>query len=288
MKHLMICKSTKQDHEFVKKIEHMMKSYDFEVIFSHSANESRKIIQKLKEPTRIYCVGGDGTLNNMIQEVVNTEHELVVIPLGTGNDFSRLLIKERNPVKILKQSLTHQAQLIDTIQLNDKYYINATCFALDRVVANHVHDTPEIPLIPASKSYIVSVMQHVFQYSFNEVTIEADGHIIYQGHTTLCTINNGQYYGGGFQITPNASLTDGFMDICVVDQVPKTKIPYLFQFLIRHQLHKRKEVHFFKAKSIKVITSTSSNMDGERYKSHEYIFHIHPQSVRIVTNYQGK
>ena len=40
-------------------------------------------------------------------------------------------------------------------------------------------------------------------------------------------MNNAKYYGGGFQITPQANIEDGYMDICVVDKIPKAKIPYM-------------------------------------------------------------
>lgn len=286
MKHLFILKSTKKDYEFGEHIHDIMKDYDYEMIYSHSSKETREVIQKLKVPTRIYCVGGDGTLNNMVQEVVNTSHELVVVPLGTGNDFCRLLTPVKDPLDIVKQSLNHPVCKIDTIQLNDKYYVNATCFGVDKVIGNHVHDTMHIPLVPESKSYLISIMQNVFKYQFDEVVIEADGEIVYQGRITLCTVNNGQYYGGGFRITPQAKITDGYMDICVVTKVPKAKIPYLLGYLISGNLHKRKEVHFFKAKNVKVIINGSSNMDGERYKNSDYCFKILPQSLNLVTNYQ--
>ncbi len=58
MKHLFILKSTKKDYVFGEHIHDIMKDYDYEIIYSHSSKETREIIQKLKVPTRIYCVGG--------------------------------------------------------------------------------------------------------------------------------------------------------------------------------------------------------------------------------------
>ena len=83
---------------------------------------------------------------------------MVVIPLGTGNDFSRCLTKEKNPYQILKQSLHKQAKLVDTVLMNERYYINAAYFGVDSVIANHIHDTPNIPLVPESQGYIISIL----------------------------------------------------------------------------------------------------------------------------------
>lgn len=282
MKHIFIMYDIKKMHDFEKHIHEVMKDLDYEIKYTHSKQEIIDFIKRLSEPSRLYSVGGDGALNIVIQATVHTQHEVVVIPLGTGNDFCRMLTHEKNPVTLLRQSLKCQAYPIDAMKLNDLYFINSACFGVDSIIATHVHDTPDIPLIPESKSYIVSILQHVFQYQFDEVTIEGDGKLLYKGPVTLCTFNNGQYYGGGFPIIPHADIRDGYMDICVVDKVPKSKIPYLLTFLLRRLLHKRKEVHFFKVKEAYISSHVTCNLDGDEVQGHEFHLKVIPQSVRFV------
>lgn len=283
MKHLFIMQKTKKHHNFEKSIEDVMKNNEYYIVYTQTIDEIKQCIEKLEEPTRIYSVGGDGTLNSVIQYLVHTNHELVVIPLGTGNDFCRVLTNEKDPLKILKNSLIHQTKTIDVIQLNDYYYINSACFGLDSIIANHVHDTPHIPFIPESKSYIVSIFQHVLQYSFEHVRMVSEGKCIYDEKMILCTVNNGCYYGGGFPITPQALLDDGYIDVCVVDHLPKWKIPYMIFFLLKKQLHKRKEVHYFKLKQLDVYCSTHCcNMDGEETFFDSCHFQVIPAAIKIV------
>jgi len=167
--------------------------------------------------------------------------------------------------------------------LNDSYFINAACFGLDSVIANHVHDTPHIPFIPDSKSYIISILQNTLKYGNHSVTIFSDNHLIYQGEMILCTVNNAQYYGGGFQIIPHADIQDGYMDICVVDKVPKWKIPYMVERLVRRKLAGRKDVHYFRVKNANVICSYNCNVDGEEVSYGHYHFLIKPRSLNVVT-----
>ena len=188
---------------------------------------------------------------------------MVVIPLGTGNDFSRCLTKEKNPYQILKQPLHKQAKLVDTVLMNERYYINAACFGVDSVIANHIHDTPNIPLVPESQSYIISILQHVFRYHFHHVKVTSKEQCLYDGPVTLCTLNNGHYYGGGFQITPKARINDGWIDICIVDKVSKRKMPYLVSLLVAHKIAHRQEVHYFKVKEADIICDYECNLDGE-------------------------
>lgn len=282
MKHYFLMNHTKKHHDFEKYIHEIMQDYDYELVYTNSIKDTQKYILQCHEPSRFYSVGGDGTLHGVIQHLVGTKHELVLVPLGTGNDFCRTLTKETNPQVLLKKSLQCSPQKIDCIQLNDFYYINAACFGVDSVIANHVHDTPDIPFVPDSKSYIVSILQHVFKYGFDEVKIMSGKKCLYHGRVTLCTINNGRYYGGGFQITPQSIIDDGYMDLCVVDKVSKYKIPYLVMYLLSCQLHRRKEVYTFKLKEADVICQQSCNVDGEEIKQKAYHFKICPASLNMI------
>lgn len=282
MKHLFIMQKTKKHEMFEHDIHRIMKDYDYQILYTQTIQEIKQCIESLKEPQRIYSVGGDGTLNNIIQYLVHTDHELVVIPLGTGNDFCRMLTNEKDPLKILKKSLHHSTKTVDVVQLNEMYYMNTACFGIDSVIANHVHDTPHIPFVPESKSYIVSIFQHVLQYPYEHVKMISEGQCLYDDEVILCTVNNGCYYGGGFAITPQATLNDGYMDVCVVDRIPKWKIPYMIPYLLKQQLHKRKEVHYFKLQELDVYCASSCNMDGEEIQFQSYHFQIVPQAIKIV------
>lgn len=282
MKHVFVMQETKKHHDFEKIIVDVMKDYDIKIVYTHSVQDGQDYIQSIQEPARFYAVGGDGTLNAFIQVLVHTAHELVLIPLGTGNDFCRTLTHERNPKRLLQQSLSYKTQKIDCILLNQTYYINAACFGLDSVIANHVHDTPHIPLIPQSKSYIVSILQHVFHYSCDRIKIMSEGRCLFHNDMILCTLNNAQYYGGGFPIIPHAKMNDGLMDICVVDRLPKIKIPYMVYLLLKRDLYKRKEVHYFQVKEATVYYPKSCNMDGEEVKEDVYHLKVCPASLNMV------
>lgn len=282
MKHIFMMKYTKKHHDFEQVIRKIMKDYDYEIVYRNSLQDSQKYIEQLKQTVRLYIIGGDGTINGLIQKLVLTSHEVVIIPLGTGNDFCRTLTKEKNPSVLLQQSLTLPAKKIDVIQLNETYYINAACFGLDSVIANHVHDTPHIPFVPDSKSYIVSILQNTLRYNNHQVKVTSDNQLLYQGDMILCTVNNAQYYGGGFQIIPHALIDDGYIDICIVDKVPKWKIPYMVERLVRHKLDGRKDVHYFKVKNANVTCEYSCNVDGEEVNYEKYDFSIVPQCLNIV------
>lgn len=283
MKHIFMMHHTKKYHDLEQKIRDVMGDLDYEIVYTSSMADSQRFIQQTQVPSRFYAVGGDGTLNGLLQALVHTNHEVVVIPYGTGNDFCRMMTKEKDIATLIRSSLTLSAQKIDTVCVNHSYYyINSACFGLDSVIANHVHDTPDIPLIPESKSYIVSILQHVFQYAFETVTLMSEGQTLFHGKVILCTLNNGQYYGGGFPITPQAHIQDGYLNACVVDKLPKSLIPYMIMKLLARQLENHKYVHYFKLKEADIIYSGSGNFDGEEWQGDHYHFEVIPESLNMV------
>jgi len=92
MKHIFILNGNIKSHPFEVIIHKVMKDYDYQIIYTKQKGDAIDISKQFSnQKNRIYSVGGDGMLNEVIQGLVHTDNELVVIPLGTGNDFHRYL-----------------------------------------------------------------------------------------------------------------------------------------------------------------------------------------------------
>ena len=120
-------------------------------------DDARKIAlsyQDEKEVCRLYAIGGDGFVHKVVNGMVGSFHELVVIPQGTGNDFARSIYKNLDAIKIFKESLNKQAKAIDVIQCKeDLYCINVFCCGLDADVGNLVNTNRKTTLFPRIMQY---------------------------------------------------------------------------------------------------------------------------------------
>lgn len=280
MKHVFILNGMLKKHPFEKVIHEVMKDHDYQIIYTKYDDHGMEISKQFSDKDyRIYSVGGDGMLNQVIQGLVNSHNELVVIPYGTGNDFQRCLNQEKDCKKILERSLMMKSRKVDAALINDRYYINSACFGLDSIIANNVHTGVNIPFMP---KYIIGILKNVLQYRSRQVKIYDQEQLLFEGPMILCTINNGQYYGGGFRIIPHASIIDGMLDVCVVDALPRWKIPYMLSLLVRNKLEHRKEVHYFSLKHVSIECSYSCNLDGDEVKYLRYDIQVIPSSINIV------
>ena len=71
---------------------------DSDIICSTYAGQLREKAHELSqhENVRFYSIGGDGTLNEIVSGIVNTDSEIIVLPCGTGNDFAKYINKYKS------------------------------------------------------------------------------------------------------------------------------------------------------------------------------------------------
>ena len=80
----------------------------------------------------LFLIGGDGTVNLAVQELVGSGLGLALIPAGTGNDFARTLnLKLKNPEQLIKHYLSSRPSLIDVGKVGEKYFVDVLSTGFD-------------------------------------------------------------------------------------------------------------------------------------------------------------
>lgn len=147
-----------------------MQGKRYELRYTKDLDDARKIAlsyQDEKEVCRLYAIGGDGFVHKVVNGMVGSHHELVVIPQGTGNDFARSIYKNLDAIKIFKESLNKQAKAIDVIQCKeDLYCINVFCCGLDADVGNLVNTNRKTTLFPRIMQYSLTILNKIFHLKF--------------------------------------------------------------------------------------------------------------------------
>lgn len=284
MKHVFLIKplDALEEHPFVPVIKEVMKDLDYDIHYSGYKDDVRNIIGQYHEPVRFYSVGGDGFFNQVVQCLVHTDHEVVVIPYGTGNDFSRMIHPRKTPRQILCETLGHKAVKVDSVIVNEKlYYINVACFGLDAVIANNVHEE-DAPLLPRKGAYVASLLRNIAGYPFYDVKVETGDQVLYEGKVTLCAFCNGRYYGGGFEIAPQAYINDGYLDIVILPQVKKSRSLHYIHEIVHKKLAEDEKTFTARVKECTVSTAAAMNYDGEKAMAIRYHLRLVPASLNLI------
>lgn len=291
MKHIFILKPD-TDQKLVNHIVKTMQGRQYKLCFTKDLVDARHIAQKyrdLQETCRIYAVGGDGFVHQVVNGMIFSHHELVVIPAGTGNDLARTIYQHLDPLKILNESLTMSAQPVDVIRCNDSLYcINVFCCGLDAEVGNLVNvKRRDIRYMPRSLHYMLTILEKITHLRFYPTVISRNDQELFAGDVVVCAFCNGHYFGGGFKIGYDGEIDDGYIDINVISDIAKRHLLQYVKALVTGRLHKTKKYQHFSEKDVIVKTSQYVNIDGEMYDPGIYHLSCLHHSLKVVYRKEG-
>ena len=181
----------------------------------------RSMIRITNERQRFICVGGDGTISEIVNSAPgNLNVEFGVIPKGSGNDFVRNFTNSELFTSIDAQ-LDGSPLTLDLIKVNDYYSVNMVNIGFDCAVVKETERLKKIKLIPPGLIYIAGVIVTLCKKFGTKMKLIFDDGRIIEKDMTLTAIANGQFCGGGFRSNPLAKINDGMFDICAINKVSR-------------------------------------------------------------------
>lgn len=290
MNHTFIMNPTAGNRQYLK-AEAIIRRYFHEhpsesctIHFTEYKGHATELARSVTSGT-VYAVGGDGTAHevlNGLQEGVT----LAIIPAGTGNDFWKSYGIESTLESIVLETIQGTVIPADYGVANDIRFLNCANIGVDALV-NQRANTMRATWIPRGLVYVSSAMRELVSYQSTRVSIKARN---IQGvkDVFLITIMNGQFYGGGFKPAPLALIDDGLLDVCIVDALPKRRIPSLFGKFYKGEHIGVKEVQYLACEDILFKTEgpVVCGLDGEVLVSDTLNISCvkHGMNLKIPTN----
>ena len=241
----------------------------------------------------VVAVGGDGTIHEVSEGLIGTKTPLGIIPVGSGNDFVASLNHGRKlPKNIEKRialyldSILHgQPQAVDMIRMDKFHFLNIGSVGVDAEIA---YDAAGLKKALGGGSYVAATCINALTYKACPMRItysggpQGDG--VADGDFALAAVANGQYYGGGFRIAPSASLSDGYMTLCLINKLSHFKMFSLFPTVLLGMHGRFREVHFIHCRKAMIHFEgvRHVNLDGNIYHLKTPLhFEILPQALDI-------
>lgn len=181
----------------------------------------RSMVRISDSRQRFICVGGDGTFSEVVNSAPsNLNVEFGVIPYGSGNDFVRCF-DNRSLFYDINAQIDGETVTLDLLRYNNAYSVNMINIGFDCAVAHTASKFRRRNFLPPSFAYTFGVIKTFFKKIGTPMKIIFDDGEIWDGVFTLTAIGNGKYCGGGYKATPEASLTDGLVDICAIKKISR-------------------------------------------------------------------
>lgn len=231
----------------------------------------------------IYSVGGDGTVNEIVNGLAGTEASLGILPCGSGNDAIRTLTNVHDPILLLEGLIDARTVLTDLGRLNDRWFLNIASVGFDAEVVDRTRNYKKLPLVPGSLAYILGVLSALIQRNLHEVTFSLDNGEPETTSLLLAAFANGRFYGGGMQPVPHASMTDGLLDCCRVSPLSRLRILGFFPLFMKGKHTHLKEVVLtpFHHLHLESKTLLPVNIDGELSFAQTVDVSVHPGLLRL-------
>lgn len=174
--------------------------------------------------TDVIIAGGDGTVSQVVGNLLDCDVNFGIIPCGSGNGlaFAAKIPKQR--AATMKTIFNGKAVAIDGFTINDRFACMLCGLGFDARVAHDFADQPKRGLptyIRLALKNFFTMKKHRFQIQLQHTTIETDAYFI--------SIANSNQFGNNFTIAPRANLSDGLLDIVFVTS--KNKIGFVWQTL---------------------------------------------------------
>lgn len=235
--------------------------------------------------TTILVLGGDGTLNEVINGINDFEKTTIgVLPYGSGNDFFKALgMSDEDPLFLVNSYITSpEVKKIDYLLINDKYRcLNVAGLGLSAEVIAYRNKMKHFS--PKTQYKLATTLKSLFWKAF-DYKVVADGKEPQDIKSLWFTMNNGRYIGGGLLSAPEAVFDDGLITVSYIKKFNRFKTIGNLVKCKKNKVDKVKERVMFNCKEIK-ITGHAMNLeyDGNLISGLDYInVKIIPHKVNIL------
>jgi lipid kinase YegS len=228
----------------------------------------------------VVALGGDGTVNEALNGLSRHDVPLGIIPLGTANDFARQTGIPLDPDAALELILRDDPVRIDSGELNGRRFLNVSTAGIG---AEATAATPaDAKDALGALAYAITGARKLIDLEPIKARFSAPG-LEMESIFLVLAVGNGRATGGGTLLTPKASLTDGLLDVCIVDARPRRDLARLALRFRKGQHVGRPGVHYHQLPSLRVIAERPIivNVDGEPTTVTTLDYRARPSDLRV-------
>lgn len=284
---------------WAKKNKYFKREYSsFDQIYTKKPKDALRFARKAAEENYDYImsVGGDGTVNEVINGILAADNEdkqtkLIIYPLGTGSDLSRTLglpTDTQEFINLVKREESRKIRVVEAEfsnhqqQREKRYFINIADCGMGAEVAKKLNESKKT--IAGSVNYLLKIFQTLFEYQNQEVKVIADGNLIYQGKLNSAIIAHGNYFGGGIKIAPEADIFSNNLNLVLLKDFSKLGIilNLIKGYKGNHLAHPLVASYQVKRVKITAIGTVELELDGESVGSSRAEFKISDKTISVI------
>ncbi|WP_306350111.1 diacylglycerol/lipid kinase family protein [Flavobacterium sp. '19STA2R22 D10 B1'] len=256
---------------------------DYSKYKKHAITLTKAAIEK--QPDVIVACGGDGTINEVASCLINTEIQLGIIPIGSGNGLASNLKIPQNIDKAILIIKNGQAKAIDVGRVNEHYFFSNMGLGIDAMIIHNYEKHQKRTL----SAYVKASMKASTAYKAPKAIVQMNNKTL-EVAPFMLFISNSNEMGYKMSLTPSASLRDGLLDLLIVEKLNFLNKMYLGGLVLFNKTEKLKKSHRDLIQKATIIfpenETTDIQIDGEYYNLSTNIINVSvlPHSLKILLN----
>ena len=231
------------------------------------------------------AVGGDGTVNEVARSLVHTETALGIVPCGSGNGLARHLGIPMNPSGALRVIADCNIEKLDYGMINDTPFFCTCGVGFDAFVSSKFAESGKRGLL----SYIENTLREGLKYRSDTYDIEVDGEKQhYKAFLIACA--NASQYGNNVYIAPQASMSDGLMDVTIMEPFNVLEAPQIAIQLFNKSIDTNSRIRTFKCHRLHIHRNAPGviHFDGDpKQEGKDLDVRLVESAIHVVVNKEG-
>ncbi|MBR4571967.1 MAG: YegS/Rv2252/BmrU family lipid kinase [Prevotella sp.] len=259
--------------------------YDAELYFTEYAGHAYEMATQYKDEgaDMVVAVGGDGTVNEVARGLIDSQTALGIIPCGSGNGLARHLMLPMNvkgALDVINTGLIHELDY----GMIDGHPFFCTCgMGFDAFISKKFADAGKRGML----TYLENVLMEGLKYEPETYELTLDGNDTEPYQAFLLSVANASQYGNDAYIAPQASMSDGLLDVVIMEPFDIFEAPQVGIELMNKTMDKNSKIRCFKAKDILIHRKNPGviHYDGDPIEAGtELHVTIHNKGIKVVVN----
>lgn len=258
--------------------------FDYQFIKTEYAGHAALIAKQAAEEKVdiVVAVGGDGTINEVGRSLINTETAMAIIPCGSGNGLARHLCLPMNIKKCIDIINECDIKLLDYGLINNHPFFCTCGMGFDAFISMQFAKAGK----RGALTYVQKVLEVGLSYKPEVYEIETDNQTLHH-KAFLISAANASQYGNNAYIAPQASMSDGLLDITLIEPFGIIDAAKVAIEMFNKTLNKNKKVKTFRCSKVHIHRQKPGviHFDGDPIESGQDVdISIVPKGIRVVTN----
>lgn len=266
------------------------RSLSYEIVNTRADANYSEVKQKIRSEgiTHVALVGGDGTVNTVVNALRDLPVQFGIIPMGSGNGLALAAGIPKVPKAALQLIMDGKGTPIDAFLINGEFSCMLSGIGFDAKVAHEFANKASRGLMTYTRQTLLNYFKagtYPFEVTVNGFRFSTDAFFI--------SIANSNQFGNKVTIAPQASLSDGLIDIVIVQKMNKALLPFAVLSQLRggNKIQElaaealKKNIVYFQTSSLQISNPTVAplHIDGEpRQSAVSFDIEVLPKCFQLI------